>query len=69
MIFIKAKLSDDVEINVDLYGDEFRSHCPKCYKEHDVSIEDVAKIIVDGGDLASTSVYCLECSNTKGDAS
>lgn len=62
MIFVKAKINDDVEIKVDLYGDEFRSYCPKCWHEHDVDIEVVAQIIVDGGDLASTAVCCKECS-------
>lgn len=62
MIFIKAKINQDIEIKVDLYGDEFRSYCPNCHKEHDVTIEDVAQIILDGGDLASTQIYCESCS-------
>jgi len=61
MIFIKAKLNEDIEIKVDLYGDEFRSFCPKCAKEHDVDIETVASIINEGGDLGSTSIYCSTC--------
>lgn len=67
MIFIKAKINDDIEIKIDLYGDEFRSYCPKCGKEHDVEIETVATIINDGGDLGGTVIYCNEC--TEVDAS
>lgn len=67
MIFVKAKINQDVEIKVDLYGDEFRSCCPKCGIENDVSIEDIAQIINDGGDLAGTSIWCIDCSES-GDA-
>ncbi|MCC2249111.1 hypothetical protein JUJ52_03945 [Virgibacillus sp. AGTR] len=63
MIYIKAKLNRDVEIKVDLYGDEFRSFCPKCAKEFDISIEEVADLVKDGRDLAGTAIYCLECSS------
>lgn len=68
MIFIKTKLSQDVEIRVDLYGDEFRSYCPKCGQEHDISLEDLAQIIKNGGDLAGTSIWCEVCSNNPSDA-
>lgn len=61
MIYVKAKLNDDVEIKVDLYGDEFRFSCPKCARERDISIEDVADIVKNGGDLAGTVVYCEQC--------
>lgn len=65
MIFIKAKITDDVEIRVDLYGDEFGSYCPQCGREHDLDIETVASIINDGGDLGSTDIFCQECTRSR----
>lgn len=63
MIYLKAKLNDDVEMKIDLYGDEFRFSCPKCTRECDINIEEVADIVKNGGDLAGTVVYCEQCSS------
>lgn len=69
MIYIKTKLNEDVEIKVDLYGDEFHSCCPNCGKEHDVLLEDIADIVKNGGDLGGTSIFCSECSKVISDES
>lgn len=62
MLYVKAKLSESVEINVDLYEDEIYSTCPGCGKEVHVEPEHLARIITDGDDFSGTSFYCEVCS-------
>ena len=61
MFYIKTNISDNVEIKVDLYEDEIYTQCPKCGKEIQIEAEEIADIVREQG-LASTSVYCEECS-------
>lgn len=61
MFYVKTKISNNVEIKVDLYEDEFYTQCPKCGKEIQIEAEELANIIKDQ-ELASTSVYCKQCS-------
>ena len=63
MFYVKEKLNDTVEINVELHDDNVFSTCPGCGCE--VSI-DLAELFKDGeGDLYETAVYCSECSKTR----
>lgn len=61
MFYVKTNITDDVEIKVNLYDDEIFTQCTKCGKEIQVDTE-LLKSILEDGDLASTSIYCEECS-------
>jgi hypothetical protein len=60
-MYIKKKLSDSIEIKVDLYDDEIFTACPTCGKETEVTTEMLRDILNDGGDMASTAIYCKGC--------
>ncbi|RIJ64129.1 hypothetical protein [Rummeliibacillus sp. POC4] len=62
MFYVKTKLNDSIEIKVDLYEGEIFTACPKCGKEIQLESTDIIQIFQDGGDFASTSFYCHECS-------
>ncbi len=61
MFYLKKKVNGDVELKIDLYDDEIYTICPKCGKELQVGNETLAGVLKDC-DLASTSLYCEECS-------
>jgi uncharacterized Zn finger protein len=61
MLYVKAQISEEVEIRVPLYGDQIYSPCPDCGKETEVDEEVLLEILKDG-DLAGTAVYCESCS-------
>ena len=61
MFYVKTKISNSVEIKAELYEDEIYTQCPKCGKEIQIEAEELANIIKDQA-LASTSVYCKQCS-------
>lgn len=61
MFYVKTNISDNVEIKVDLYDDEIFTQCPKCGKEMQVETEEL-KQVLEGGDLAGSSLYCEKCS-------
>lgn len=63
MIYIKKSYDSDLEMNIDVYSDEFYSRCPKCGKEVHLS-EEMLKDLINGDcDFSGTSIYCKECSN------
>lgn len=64
MFFVKKKISDDVNIEMELYEDEICTYCPNCGKEIHLEPEHLADIIQDQA-LSSTSVYCKKCSRLK----
>ena len=64
MFYVKTNITDDVEIKVNLYDDEIFTQCLKCGKEIQVDTELFKKLLEDG-DLASTSIYCQECSKSE----
>lgn len=64
MFYVKTNLNENIEIKVDLYDDEIFTQCPKCGKEIQVEPEELAEIIKNQG-LASTSIYCEECSKKR----
>lgn len=61
MFYIKTKVTDSLELKVDLYDDEIFTSCPTCEKEIAVSTELLKDMLNDGGDFASTLIYCNEC--------
>ena len=62
MFYIKAKLSENVEVKVPLYDDGIYTQCPECGTEHTIETDILAHIIDEGDDFASASVYCEKCS-------
>ena len=63
MFYVKEKLSDTVEITVEIHDDNVFCTCPGCGCE---VIIDLAELFSDGeGDLYGTSVYCPECSRSR----
>ncbi len=60
MFYVKKKLADGVEINVDIECDNVYTRCPKCGVEHKVDFEGHAKY--EDFELESTAIYCEKCS-------
>ena len=59
MFYVKEKLSDAVEVTVEITDENVFTHCPSCGDE--VSI-DLAELFSDGeSDLYGTAVYCDKC--------
>ena len=59
MFYVKEKLSDSAEINIEIHDENVFCRC-KCGCE--VSV-DLAEILSDGvSDLFGTAVFCDECS-------
>ena len=60
MFYVKEKLSDAVEVTVEITDENVFTHCPGCGDE---VIIDLAELFSDGeSDLYGTAVYCEECS-------
>lgn len=60
MFYVKEKLSDSAEINVEINDENVYCRCPKCGCEVCV---DLAEILSDGvSDLVGTAIYCSKCS-------
>lgn len=60
MFYVKEKLSDAVEVTVEITDENVFTRCPGCGDE--VSI-DLAELLSDGeSDLYGTAVYCDKCS-------
>jgi len=64
--YVKAKITDEVEIKMKLYDDEIYTSCPDCGKEMQVDADTIVSILGNGGDFAGTSIYCVDCSKKKG---
>lgn len=59
MFYVKQKLSEEAEINIDITDENVYTRCPICGCEHCVDISELfAECNVD---LYGTSVYCEEC--------
>lgn len=65
MLYVKARISDNTEIKVDLYEDEIFSTCPECGKEVQVEPVVVASIINSEDGFSGTSIYCDDCAHKK----
>jgi hypothetical protein len=63
MLFVKAKINEEIEIKVPLYSDQIYSNCPVCGKETEIDEGVLHSILEEDGDFSSTSVYCDPCSD------
>ena len=60
MFYVKERLNDAVEVNVEITDENVFTRCPGCGDEVCV---DLAELFSDGeSDLYGTAVYCKECS-------
>ena len=60
MFYVKEKLSDSAEINIEIHDENVFCRCPKCGCEVPVELAD---ILSDGvSDLFGTAVCCAKCS-------
>ena len=59
-MYIKAKLSEDVEIKVELYIENIFELCDVCGAEREVPRETIMRILKDTGDFSS-AIYCSNC--------
>lgn len=64
MFFVKAQISEGVEIKVDLYEDEIFTTCPDCGVEHSVDHDVLAEVLKEA-DFASTSIFCSKCTSAR----
>ncbi len=63
MFYVKEKISDTVDIAVEIHDDNVFCTCPGCGGE--VCI-DIAELFSDGeSDLYGTAVYCSKCSKKR----
>lgn len=61
-MYIKTKITDDIEINIQLYSDQIYCKCPVCGVEVNVDADQLLDILENDGDLTTTAVYCDPCS-------
>jgi len=63
MFYVKEKLSDTVEITLEIQDDNVFCTCPGCGCQVEINL---AELFSDGeGDLYGTAVYCPECSRSR----
>lgn len=63
MFFVREKISDTVEITVEIHDDNVFCTCPGCSCEVEINL---AELFSNGnGDLYGTAVYCPECSRSR----
>ena len=60
MFYVKAQLSDALEVTIEINDENVFCHCPHCGSEVQV---DLAEVFADGEiDLFGTAVLCKNCS-------
>ena len=60
MFYVKAQLSDALEVTIEINDENVFCHCPQCGSEVQV---DLAEVFADGEiDLFGTAVLCDSCS-------
>jgi hypothetical protein len=60
MFYVKEKISDSMEVSMEINYENVFCICPSCGCEVKV---DLSEVFADGEvDLYSTSIYCSECS-------
>lgn len=60
MFYVKERINDAVEVNIEINDENVFCTCPKCFKEVQV---DLGELVGDKHfDLFGTSVCCRECS-------
>ena len=60
MFYVKAKLTEEAEINIELNDENVFTRCIGCGEEIQVDIQEECRS--DYFDLLGTSMYCTECS-------
>ena len=59
MFYVKEKVSDAMEVTIEIADENVFSRCPVCGEEVQV---DIAELLSDGeSDLFGTSVLCSDC--------
>jgi hypothetical protein len=61
MLYVKSQLTHNVEIKVNIYGDDIFTSCVQCGAEIQVDEQHLVELLR-LGDLASTAVKCTACS-------
>lgn len=61
MLYVKARINDDVEIRVNIYGDDIYCSCPDCGKEVSVDEDVILDVLKGGGCLTGISICYEEC--------
>lgn len=59
MFYVKKKISNGIEINIDIEYDNVYTRCPECGVEHMI---DIAEFANEDFDIESTEIYCEKCS-------
>lgn len=62
MFYMKTKINDQIEMKIDLYGNEIFTMCPDCGFEQEVDNQTIISVLKEDGDFVSTSIYCEDCS-------
>ena len=60
MFFVKEKISDTMEVGIQIMPDNVYAKCPKCGCDHKVDLNDVFED--EPVDLFGVSIYCEKCS-------
>lgn len=60
MFYIKQKLSDDLELKIDIHDENVFTRCPYCGTEIGVDLSEI--LSNKDSDLFSTAVVCQQCS-------
>ena len=64
MFYTKIKITEEVELRVPLYDDEFFTTCLDCGKELGFEPVEIADIIRDSG-LVGTAIRCSVCTESR----
>ncbi|MDE5569641.1 MAG: hypothetical protein K2I82_03175 [Ruminococcus sp.] len=59
MYYVKTKINEETTLTTELTDENVFTQCPECGKEFAIDLTDV---FLNGGDLYSTVIYCVECS-------
>ncbi|QZO76325.1 hypothetical protein HIF96_08555 [Helcococcus kunzii] len=63
MFYVKEKMSDVIEISIEINDENVYCICPTCEMEVPIDLAEVLK----DGDLFSTQIYCSKCSESSGE--
>lgn len=64
MFYLKKNIGSDIEVNIDIFEDEFFTKCGECGKEMPVEVDELIHVLEEG-DLAGTCIYCDDCAKKK----
>ena len=61
MYYVKTKINKEVEMKVEVHGDDIYTKCSKCGKEIQADMEILTELLKEGN-LDGTSICCEDCS-------